>query len=391
MGIFGKFKTDNSVQMSVSEEGYQTFSTPFLPIPKGNLSLPIINYRYGGNGYIPFGSDNLYPQYLNQMFFTSPLHSSICTFKVNSVCGGGYELLDENLTAKERVDVYSFEKKARIRKNVKPTLLDLIIHGRVYYRITVKNKIAVKFERLGAEKVRTDKRKSLYYVNSDWQYNNEIETLAPYHKNCADGTYIYVYETNSLGQDIYPLQPYTSAMNWIFLDGEMSYLHKSNIQNAVFPSFALMFPKKFQSPEEMQTVKDTVEKMKGAANAGKAVVFSANTKEQLPELVPIPTNSNDQLFIQTDGRIDEKICQAHQIDPLLMGIRVSGKLGSGLELPQLTQTYEKNVVIPLREELEEIFNDLIEIAGIKAEFVCKEYQIQDEKIVDKTQTKRTEE
>jgi hypothetical protein len=389
MGIFGKFKKDESVQ--VMDTSYQSYSTPFTPIPKGNLSLPYVNPRYTSNGYVPFGADNLYPQYLNQMFYTSPLHSSICTYKVNSVCGGGYDLLNEGLTPMERVDLYAFEKKAKLRKNTKTVALDLIVHGRVYFCVNVKNGKAIRFDKIGAEKVRVNNLKTVYYVNTDWQYSSEVKTLTPYRKGCADGEYIYIYETNSLGQDIYSLQPYTSAMNWIFLDGEMSYLHKSNIQNSVFPSFALMFPKKFQSPEEMQTVKDTVEKMKGAENAGKAVVFSANTKEQLPELIPIPTNSNDQLFIQTDGRIDEKICQAHQIDPLLMGIRVSGKLGSGLELPTLTQTFEKNVVIPLREELEEIFNDLIELAGVKGEYVCKEYQVIDEQIVDKTQTKRTEE
>ena len=170
----------------------------------------------------------------------------------------------------------------------------------------------------------------------------------------------------------------------------MSYLHKSNIQNSVFPSFAMMFPKKPQSPEEMELVKQTINKMKGAENAGKAVAFFANNKDQLPELVTVPTNSNDQLFIQTDGRIDEKICQAHQIDPLIMGIRVSGKLGSGMELEQSYQTFEKNSIIPLRNDIEEIFNDLLDIAGIKAQYVCQEYRIIGDQIVETTQTKREE-
>jgi capsid portal protein len=260
----------------------------------------------------------------------------------------------------------------------------------VYFILTLKKGVLTRIERIGAEKVRTNKDKSIYSVNQDWQYVSEIKTYIPYHPECKDGVYIYVYEKTSLGQDIYPLPSYTSAMNWIYLDGEMSYLHKSNIQNSVFPAFMMMFPKKFQSPEEMQMVKNTVEAMKGAKNAGKTAIFSANTKEQLPEMVAVPTNNNDQLFIQTDGRIDEKICQSHQIDPLLMGIRVSGKLGSGMELPQLTQTFEKNVILPLREEVEEIFNDFLDIAGINAEFVCKEFQVIDEKIVDKTQTVKTE-
>jgi hypothetical protein len=389
MGLFNLRKSE-PVQV-VEVGGYQSFSTPFLKVPTTNLSLPFVDDRFQARGYVPFGEDNLYPQYLNQMYYTSPLHSAIVNYKVNAVCGGGYELLVDGLTAMDKVDSYAAEKKIGIRRNMKPVLLDLIVHGRVYFIIHVKNGKAIKFKRLGAEKVRISKCKTMYLVNDNWLYLTKIDKYEPYHPECKDGVYIYACENQSLGQDIYSLPSYTSALNWVFLDGEMSYLHKSNIQNSVFPSFAMMFPKKPQGREEMELIKETVNKLKGAENAGKAVAFFANNQEQLPKIEAIPTNNNDQLFIQTDGRIDEKICQAHEIDPLIMGIRVSGKLGSGMELQQSYQTFEKNVIIPLREELEYIFNDLLEISGAKSQFVCVEYRIIGESIVETTQTKRDEE
>jgi hypothetical protein len=389
MGLFN-LRRSEPVQV-VEVGGYQSFSTPFLKVPTTNLSLPYVDDRFQARGYVPFGEDNLYPQYLNQMYYTSPLHSAIVNYKVNAVCGGGYELLVDALTAKDKVDSYAAEKRIGIRKNIKPVLMDLIVHGRVYFIIQLKNGKAIKYKRIGAEKVRVSKCKTMYLVNDNWQYVTKIDKYEPYHPECKDGVYIYTYENESLGQDIYSLPSYTSALNWVFLDGEMSYLHKSNIQNSVFPSFAMMFPKKPQGREEMELIKETVNKLKGAENAGKAVAFFANTPEQLPKIEAIPTNNNDQLFIQTDGRIDEKICQAHEIDPLIMGIRVSGKLGSGMELQQSYQTFEKNVIIPLREELEWIFNDLLEISGAKSQFVCVEYRIIGESIVEVTQTKREKE
>jgi hypothetical protein len=389
MGLFN-LRRNEPVQV-VEVGGYQTFSTPFMKIPNGNLSLPFVDDRFQARGYVPFGEDNLYPQYLNQMYYTSPLHSSIINYKVNAVCGGGYDLLVDNLTTMDKVDSYASEKRIGIRKNIKPVLMDLIVHGRVYFIIQLKGGKATRYKRVGAEKVRVSKCKTMYLVNENWQYTSKVDKYEPYHPECKDGLYIYTYENESLGQDIYSLPSYTSALNWVFLDGEMSYLHKSNIQNAVFPSFAIMFPKKPQGREEMELIKETVNKLKGAENAGKAVAFFANNQEQLPKIESIPTNNNDQLFIQTDGRIDEKICQAHEIDPLIMGIRVSGKLGSGMELQQSYQTFEKNVIIPLREELEWIFNDLLEISGAKSQFVCVEYRIIGENIVDTTQTKREKE
>jgi hypothetical protein len=45
---------------------------------------------------------------------------------------------------------------------MKPVLLDLIVHGRVYFIIHLKNGKAIKFKRLGAEKVRISKCKTMY-------------------------------------------------------------------------------------------------------------------------------------------------------------------------------------------------------------------------------------
>jgi capsid portal protein len=194
---------------------------------------------------------------------------------------------------------------------------------------------------------------------------------------------LYCYESYSVGQDVYSLPSYSSAMNWIFLDGDMSNLHKSNIQNSIFPSFMMMFPKKFQNDEEKREVKKSLEQAKGSNEAGKIIVLSGNQKESLPDLVPIPTNQNDKLFIETDEQINLKICQAHTIDPMLMGVRVSGKLGGGSDIKQAYIIFEKNTIMPLREEVQEIFNDLLIFQGMTPSFVLNDFQIINETIVEK--------
>jgi hypothetical protein len=378
MGLFN-LRRSEPVQV-VEVGGYQSFSTPFLKVPTTNLSLPYVDDRFQARGYVPFGEDNLYPQYLNQMYYTSPLHSAIVNYKVNAVCGGGYELLVDALTAKDKVDSYAAEKRIGIRKNIKPVLMDLIVHGRVYFIIQLKNGKAIKYKRIGAEKVRVSKCKTMYLVNDNWQYVTKIDKYEPYHPECKDGVYIYTYENESLGQDIYSLPSYTSALNWVFLDGEMSYLHKSNIQNSVFPSFAMMFPKKPQGREEMELIKETVNKLKGAENAGKAVAFFANTPEQLPKIEAIPTNSNADLFKESSDLNTEQICFSHTIDPILLGVRTTGSLGNGSDIKQAYVIFEKNVIIPLREMVTEIVDQLVKIAGIKTNVTITNYQIINETI-----------
>lgn len=372
-----------SVEMTETSS-YQSFSTPFLKVKGGNLSLPNINARQQTNGYIRFGDDNLYPQLINQLYYTSPLHSSIIDFKTNAIIGGGYELkIDENVSAVDKVQIYAIEKRLNLKKTLNHITKDVLLHNRKYFILTFNSLgDVVGVKSIGSEKVRRDKDGYTYSICDDWWSQVEIKTIKRYHRECTDREQLYVYENLQVGQDIYPLPSYTSAFNWAFLDGEMSYLQKSNILNSIFPSFAMMFPKKPQGEEEKRAIKDTIERAKGAQNAGKAVAFFANNKDQLPTIESIPTNNLDNVFQVTTESIDSKICQAHTIDPILMGIRVSGKLGSGSDIKQAYTIFEKNTIIPIRQTIEDIVNEILTIAKVKAEIVINNYQIVNETIVE---------
>ena len=384
MKLFG-FNIGKSTSVEMTEtSSYQSFSTPFLKVKGGNLSLPYVNARQQTNGYIRFGDDNLYPQMINQLYYTSPLHSSIIDFKTNAIIGGGYELkVDENATAVDKVEVYSIERRLNLKKSLHTITKDVLLHNRKYFILrfnSLGDLVGVKS--IGSEKVRRDKDGENYFICDDWWSQIEIRTIKRYSKHCKDTEQLFVYENLQVGQDIYPLPSYTSAFNWAFLDGEMSYLQKSNILNSIFPSFAMMFPKKPQGEEEKKAIKDTIERAKGAQNAGKAVAFFANNKEQLPTIESIPTNNLDNVFQVTTESIDSKICQAHTIDPILMGIRVSGKLGSGSDIKQAYVIFEKNTIIPMRQVVEDIVNEILAIAKVKAELVINNYQIVNEAIVE---------
>lgn len=367
------------------KEGYQSFSSPFMNVGEGNLSLPYVNARQQVNGYIRFGVDNLYPQLINQLYYTSPLHSAIVDFKVNATIGGGYELkVDANASAMEKVDVYSFEKRIKLDRVLEALTKDDVMHNRVYFKLRF-NEIGdiIEIKHVGAEKVRKDKFGNAYFLCYDWSSQIDIETIYPYDARKFQKECLYIYEKQCVGQDVYPLPSYTSAFNWAFLDGEMSYLQKSNILNSIFPSFAILFPKKPQSEEEKNAIRKTVEQGKGARNGGKTLAFFANAKDQLPEIQAIPTNANDNLFQTTTESIDSKICQAHTIDPILMGIRVSGKLGSGSDIKQSYIIFEKNVIIPQKNRIEKIVNELFKIGKVKATFSLNSYAIINDVITER--------
>jgi hypothetical protein len=364
-------------------EGYQSFSTPFLPVGRGNLTLPVVDPRYNANMWQYFGSDNLYPEMLNQMYFSSPLHGAIVDFKTNAVIGGGFNLTTDKLTAQEKLEMFTFEKKANLKHTVKAVTKQLILHNRVYFKLYFGEKRKLmKIENVSPEKVRVGRDKKMYFLCDDWSRRIGIEEIKPYHITCTDKCQLFSYEVKSVGQDYYPLPTYTSALNFAFLSGELSYFAKSNIQNSVFPSFAMMFPKRPQSEEEKHMIKETIDRLKGAANAGKAVAFFANSADQLPKIESLPTNGNDKLFHEASALNTEQICFSHTIDPILMGIRTTGALGNGSDIKQAYVIFEKNVVMELRQQVTTIFQELLTIARIPAEFTINNFQIIGDTIVE---------
>ena len=364
-------------------EGYQSFSTPFLKVGGANLTLPYVNGRNQTNGYIPFGQDNLFPELLNQIFYSSPLHGSIVGYKVNAAVGGGFNIVADRLTPQDKLELYTLERKLNIKKVVPAVTQQLILHNRVYFKLCFDDKMKLtKIVNLSPEKLRVNLDRKRYYICDDWSSRIGVQEIKRYTPTCRDYEQLFVYEVECIGQDFYPLPQYTSALNFAFLSGELSYFAKSNIQNSVFPSFAMMFPKRPQSEEEKNMIRNTIDRLKGAANAGKAVAFFANSQDQLPKIESLPTNGNDSLFQEASQLNTEQICFSHTIDPILMGIRTTGSLGNGSDIKQAYIIFEKNVVMPLRDMVADIFNELLFIAKIDADFTINNYQIINEAIVE---------
>jgi hypothetical protein len=390
MKIFGFNISRNKQQPDIitsENNGYYNFSSPFAKVGKGNLAMPYISGTYtGGGGYVRYGEDNLFPNLLRQLKHTSPLHGSIMKFINNATIGGGYEFVDGPQSGPEKVRLFQFINTIGLDdKFLFKITQDALMFETINLLIeNDSNGKGIKCTRIPMDELRWDENECKFFYNKDYiRSTNGIK----YDKYCYNkpnhkGILSFRFDDGDL---IYPVPQYASANNWIFLDGESSYLHKSNILNSVFASTVFKFPKKPASDEEALQYKKTIESAKGAAEAGRAIAFFENGLDQLPLIETLPTSNNDKLFLQTDERMDTKICQAWMIDPILMGIRVSGKLGSGSDIDRAYTIFEKNVIMPLRRDLEGVMNELMDIFGIKGNFQISNYQIINNEITNKTE------
>ena len=131
MKIFGFniSKTEVSkVETTDAGDGKMAFSTPFLKIGKGNLGTPFISPWYTVSGIVQFGNDNLYPQILNQLYYTSPMHSGCLEFISRAAIGGGYEYKIPPINGVEQVELYTFEKTNKFKKIFRYLPIEFLIH-----------------------------------------------------------------------------------------------------------------------------------------------------------------------------------------------------------------------------------------------------------------------
>lgn len=337
------------------------FSSAFRPIKSGDIALPYIEQMTTtAMGAVMFGNDNLFPQLIDQMYYASVLNGSILDFKQLCTIGAGYtfEGYDQMPTSK-KMDIYRFISQVGLDDLVENIAFDLFTHERSNVKIIFDDRgKPQKVEYVRAQKVR--KTNSLDYVlSADWTWQRNTHFVHKYDKFKRNS--VQILEETKLGNsDIYAIPRYCSANNWMALEYESSILHKQNIYEGIFPSYMLAFPK-IPTKQEKEDLKKTIEAAKGARNSSKILTFFAANKDRMPELSAVPQIQTDKIFLQTDERTDSKICQAHIIDPLIMGIRVSGKLGSGTDIEKAVGIFQRVNVVPKKRQVEQMINKLLYI------------------------------
>lgn len=379
--IFGKQTPKPQITEVETKPSYSTFSTPLGQIGKGDLTAPYIRSYSSGEQYVRYGNDNLFPQILNQLAIQSGLHGSILKFKANAIIGGGFELTSPDKSAEAKIKEYAFLHKNKFKKMMRELTDDLLIHGRVHILVKQGPMGNVCLKRVGPEKIRVSEDRCTLAYSYDWSRHTGQKFYPEYYDGCMEDS-IYSYYINSPGGDIYPYVTYQGCLNWVFLSSEIPFLQKDFIQNAIYPSYVITTAGKFKSEMEMEEFRKTIKILTEPSKRGKALVFANQNLEALPKIEAMPMLETPKMFDTLMKDVSENIAIAHQINPAIMGVKVTGQLGNTTEIEDSYKIFEKNFIIPTREEIEYIANDLLAIGDINATLTITNLQIIDDEIVN---------
>ncbi|CAB4137057.1 portal_PBSX, phage portal protein, PBSX family, partial [uncultured Caudovirales phage] len=319
-----------------------------------------------GKGYVQFGEDNLYPNFLLEKINKSSKHNGIVLGKVNYIIGNGisYKSGRENITPNKNETLNDFLKKVST---------DVEIFGGVYIELhyNALGQVGAMYH-VPYQKVRANKDQTQYYVK-DWTESVRVqpEIVAAYNPAVKVGKQILCYKEYRPGLDIYSYPNYIGALNWIEIDIELSKYHLSTIKNGMFSSKLINFNEGKPSPEEQQVVETKFKKkFTGSENAGGIVLSFSDDPAKAPTVLDLSNTDLDKHFEILNKTTEQQIMVGHQVtSPMLFGIKTEGQLGGRAEIRDAYEIFKNTYVNDKQRALETLFTEISKLWGIDDEMV----------------------
>ena len=324
--------------------------------------------KSSGKGWINYGDDNLYPQYLVELYKSSATHNALCNSIAYMIFGEGVK--SESVDVKLKVEEWGLDDE--IRK----ACVDLKIQGgfalEVIYsidRTTISKVRHLPFENVRSGEVNDREICDFYYYSKDWSDNSiepqEIHAFDPEESVEYPVQVLYV-KPFSVGSFYYPKPDYIGSINYIELDKEISKYHINNIKNGLAPSFTIHFKNGTPPPEERTRIRMDIEnQLAGATNAGKFIVTYSDQPDRKPDFEPFPLSDADKQYQFLSTEVTDKIMVGHRVvSPAMFGVKTAGQLGSTQELAVASQLFDRQVIKPYQRVVNKALKSLFRASGV---------------------------
>jgi len=362
------------------------------------------------NDWVSFGEDNLYPNYLLELFLGSAINGALVKSIGAMIYGEGLAATnaDDNTDTKE-----SYLRLTELLHNsdddvLKDLALDLKLFGGCYVNVIWsrdRSKIA-KMIHIPAQYIRSGKmidgEIDTYYYSADWSKAKKSEYRPrPYSAfNTEDRTQasqiLMIRDKNPAL--FYGFAPdYVAATDWIQMELEIAQFHLSNITSGMTPSMHVGFSNGVPTEEERRTIERQLnQKFAGTGNAGKILITFNDGKETTPTIEPIQMNDAQSAWVEMSKQSVNQILAGHRVtSPILFGIRSEGGgLGNNAdELRDAYSLFNNTVVIPFQNTLLKGLEKIFKVNDINLDLYFKSLKPADfiDLEVTKTQSEEDQE
>jgi hypothetical protein len=304
-------------------KGTQNFSVVNLTQQEIPIVVEDTKTRYS---WVPVGiiGPDDYFQNVTDSFTTSTTNAACIEGIADLIFGKG--LYSKDTTFQTVLD------KLIPQEEIKRATFDLKLYGnsalQVYWDDTHTKVIRfyhVPVQNIRAEKLYDNPKVQNYYYCVDWsdykaqKYKKKIPAFGTSNEKME----ILYIKNYTPGKYYYSLPDWVSALQFSYVEAELSNLHINNIENGFLPLVMVNMNNGIPAPEERQTIEDLIEsKFTGTRNAGRFMISFNDDAERKPTIETISTDNLHEKYKYVAEYAQDRILVGHRVtSPLLFGIR----------------------------------------------------------------------
>jgi len=329
------------------------------------------SYSEKSNGdYIKYGEDNLFPQYLVELYNGSSTHRALCTTIAGMIYGDGFVPTD--------LDSRLLYEKWNLEDELRKAALDLKLQGGFALEINwsldrsaIANVSHVPFENVRCGEINPDTEQvEEFHYSVDWTDKTVEPICLPRFdsklKNDEPVQLLYV-KPFSPGSSYYPKPDYIGALPYIELEPEIGKFHINNIRNGLMTSMAVHFKNGVPPEEEQRAIKNQIQReAAGAGNAGNFWVTFSDDPDRAPSIDTFQLSDADKQYEFLSRECVDKIMIGHRVvSPAMFGVKTAGQLGSTQELDVARELFDSQVVKHFQRIIKDALFPLYNESGSK--------------------------
>ena len=351
------------------------------PVFKEEKSKEWVIYGAERDGYY-----NNYPAYLLYLYNRSSKHNAFINGKVLYICGAGVGFDSDSLSIEDIARANDFINKENtnfdtLKDIVKKCVLDKKLFGG-YYLEVIWNKAGNNFELLHFpyNNLRKAKDAEGYWYSKDWSKqkqtpeDTDLEYIPLFDPEKPTSRQIFVSKEYRPDLDAYPLPDYVASAVYAEVDVELSNYRLNAIKSGFNAGTILNFSNGRPTEEEKEEIEARLkEKFTGTDRANSLLISFSGNRETAPTIEHLtPQNVDAQLTELNDQVIQELIIGHHIPNPMLVGIKTPGELGSKDQINDSYELYKSTYIVPNQREIEKDFNYLLKLKGFGNRIYLKE-------------------
>ena len=298
-----------------------------------------------GKGWVSYGSDNKFPDYLWRLYCDAPTQQAVIDAKTAFTIGAGSNHGSEVVNTKgETLD----EVLAKCT-------FDLHLFGGFAIQV-IYNAGGEVSEIYWADfsKLRTDDKGTYIYWCDHW--NSWQVTPIRYdafNKSMSNKTTQILYYRGTSCRSVYPVPCYISALDAIQTEVEIQHYHLNNIKNGFSSNVVINMNGGIPEEDEQKEMEALIKKkFSGADNAGKFLISWNESKDTAVTVEKIDSDNFDQKFSQLRKDTQESIFVAHRLTSgTLLGRTPTNTGFTRNEFAEAFQIFNTTVIQPYQKQI----------------------------------------